>query len=157
MLKLYVIRHGKAEAFADKDFNRPLAQKGVKQSLFLNSFLSQQVNQNINALYSTALRTTQTYELSFKEVEHSSRASNNFYGADFMQWLEEINSVKSFDPIAIVGHNPGVSRLVSYLSGDSIHMQTGTLIEIEFDLDSWDLIGRETGIVKETIRWKNQD
>lgn len=157
MLKLYVIRHGKAATHADKDFNRHLAEKGIKQSQFLNALLEESIENHIHVFYSKAKRTEETYETVFKTIEHTAEGNINLYGADFMQWLSTIQSSKTSSSIAIVGHNPGVSRLVSYLCGSIIHMQTGTMATISFELNQWNLIGRDLGSLVGISRWNEAD
>jgi len=60
-----------------------------------------------------------------------------------------LNVVRSFDDrferIMLVGHNPGLSELGSYLSGHHGGLPPAGLYTIDFDLGSWDQLWLESG------------
>ncbi len=43
----------------------------------------------------------------------------------------------AYERILVVGHNPGLEELVVMLTGTSLTLPTGALVQVEFDIDSW--------------------
>lgn len=42
----------------------------------------------------------------------------------------------------VVGHNPGITALVTVLTGELEEMPTATTAVVELDIDGWDRLGR---------------
>jgi len=68
------------------------------------------------------------------------------YEASQHTWLKVINKLPDeYDFIAIVGHNPGVSYILHYLTGQSREVHTSTVALIEFNTDDWASISGDSG------------
>jgi phosphohistidine phosphatase len=57
--------------------------------------------------------------------------------------IDELPNDKDF--IALVGHNPGISQILYYLSGAIKDVPPCSVALIEFDLDTWAEIFEQTG------------
>lgn len=155
MLKLFLLRHGKATKFIDQesDFMRPLNKQGTAQVNQIGYILRQNKTAINQILSSDAQRTVETAEivnfyLNLNQIEFK----NDLYLANYGIILHQIGLLGKGKNILYVGHNNGISDLASYLIGKQIDMSTSQLIEIHFDLDSWQEITKDSGIfVNETI------
>jgi phosphohistidine phosphatase len=53
----------------------------------------------------------------------------------------------------LVGHNPGVSALVSHIADQGyLSIQTGMMVVIELTVDDWIHLGIGTGTVREVLQ-----
>jgi phosphohistidine phosphatase len=154
MLKLFLLRHGKAanpEGY-DQDYDRPLNKKGVAQ-----------INQVGYQLLKEVTGIGQIISSSAKRTEETTLIANNFLGvsaishhrelylANQEQILDSIQNLASHQSILYVGHNFGISDIASYLSGENISMSTGMLIELSFDIDDWRLITHNSATIITTF------
>ena len=56
------------------------------------------------------------------------------------------NVSKDVDTLMIFGHNPGLTDLANHLAGSDIYnIPTCGIAEIEFDVSSWDEVGKDSG------------
>ena len=128
LLLLTLVRHGEAlpldEMVHRTDFNRPLTDRGRQQARWLGARIHGYGPFEM-ILVSQALRTTQTWQL--MEIAES-LGVNPFFeeeaylaGRKTLQRL--IGKLLEKSPegkpkrILLVGHNPGISHLLEYLSG----------------------------------------
>jgi phosphohistidine phosphatase len=122
MKKLVLIRHAKAEdpTLNPDDFNRRLTDRGKANAQSLGSWLSDKVHGNPLIISSPAKRTRSTAkriaqalgiapdEIVYKDTIYLSPLSNLNY---LLQETPENRTA-----IIMVGHNPGMSELLDYLS-----------------------------------------
>jgi phosphohistidine phosphatase len=67
------------------------------------------------------------------------------YEADTSRLLSIINRLDDgLNTVMIVGHNPGLSSLVQFLTGEWVVMSTCSVAEIEIPFDSWTMAGEGT-------------
>jgi phosphohistidine phosphatase len=64
---------------------------------------------------------------------------------DLVSILE--NLPDSEESVLIIGHNPGLSILVDYYTGNELDMPTCGYAEITFQIDSWSELSRNTGLL----------
>ena len=105
-------------------------------------------------LVSPSARTSETVEIMTKHVYAKEiSVEDEIYEAETMDLLDLINQTgRKIEKLLLVGHNPALSSLVSYISGiDSINLLPGMLSIIEIQVEDWDQIGGETGVLRETI------
>jgi len=112
---LLLIRHAKAASYGAEpgDHGRPLATKGTDQARKLASQL-QAANVFVDlALVSTALRTAQTWQWLFQgKAGNEAQFIEELYLASAEQIERQIElNKKSFQTLAVIGHNPGLSVL----------------------------------------------
>jgi phosphohistidine phosphatase len=140
---LFLLRHAKADAggilIPDKD--RPLSEKGVKDVSKLASKLSKKGLEFELIISSPAVRTITTAQIISKglKISHTHLVINDsLYGAEAMNLLKVISSVsKKIDKLMVVGHNPGLMSLASFIAGEPILLSTCSLIKFSFDFKEW--------------------
>ncbi len=148
MKKLLLIRHAKAEKETSvKDIDRPLKYIGIQDATFMADRVKQ--NSFIPQIFITspALRTKTTAEIF---ADHLSlpepRINKAIYEASQQGLLKVINQLTpENDFVALVCHNPGISQILYYLTGESKDVHTSTVALIEFETDSWASVSNETG------------
>lgn len=153
MKTLYIMRHGKAEEAYDKaDYKRKLVSKGIKRSqktaqrLLKNNEIPQLI------LCSNACRALDTAKVVAEELsiaqEHI-QAAKELYLAPVSVLMDSFYAMDNIlEHVLVVGHNPGLSELVTHLSGELIDwMPTSSLFALSFDTDKWE----EINTAKSTI------
>lgn len=82
-----------------------------------------------------------TYDLSRIHFHHE------IYNASVRTLLNVVNNFKDeWKSVLIIGHNPSISYLAEYISGEAIgNMSTCGLVCISFDLDSWAMVSEGNG------------
>jgi len=148
MLKLFLLRHGKATKFIDdkSDFTRHLNRQGVVQTNQVGYIVREKKASIDQLICSGAVRTLETAEimnhyLAIRRIE----SDDDLYLAKHDQILRKICESGSGKNLLYVGHNNGISDLASYLSGKAVNLSTGHLVEIHFNLDDWNLITKASG------------
>lgn len=148
MKTLYIMRHGKAEDTSGKaDYKRKLISKGIKRNRKIGQML---INRKANfdaIICSNAARTLETAEMMaelFSFPLKKIQKVKEFYLAPVNVMLDTFYSVdNSHSNILVVGHNPGISELVTSLSGQLVDwLPTSALIAIEIDTDKWEEISK---------------
>jgi len=148
MLKLYVIRHGKAvkTSKSGQDFDRELNTKGNAQINQIGEILRRTGAVSDLILTSSAQRTTETADI----INHYIKSSNIVYDENL--YLVERDKIESIlknkatgKSIVLVGHNYGLSDFVNYCCNENLLLSTGMLVEIKFNFDNWQEIGRNKG------------
>jgi phosphohistidine phosphatase len=153
---LYILRHGEAEmAFgAANDFNRSLTNRGIAQLERLVKILNQNMEHFDLILSSSAVRTEMTSRIVEKNANSKVEFKKELYEArpeKIMDLLLAVDDeVKS---LLVIGHNPGVSTLTSTITGEPfINLNPGMLAKIELEVDSWKLLGQNTGNLLEILQ-----
>lgn len=155
---LYVLRHGEAKPGigARGDFLRELTNDGKQQLKKLAQYLKS-IDFNIDLiLVSPAKRTQQTLEIltSALAIKDNQITHNEIFDAEPQKLLEIINNISQpSNHILLVGHNPGISSLVAYVSGQNyISMKPGMMAVLEILVDDWKFLGGNTGVLKEILQ-----
>lgn len=151
--QLLLIRHAEAANMPGvKDFDRPLTDKGLISAAKLGRALNNE-DITIDWVYSsTALRAADTCKLIAEQLRISN-AHITFHEALYNINLGGmLNLVQHFDDllhtIAIIGHNPTLSYLAEYVTHETgFNLETGMGVLIQFEADTWFLVGESTGKV----------
>ncbi|WP_343531936.1 histidine phosphatase family protein [Pedobacter sp.] len=152
MKQLFIVRHAKSD-WGDinlRDFDRPLNHRGHKNAPEMVNRLVEKSIKPDAIVSSPALRalTTAKYFAAGWQLPSEQLDTNaNIYEASVKTLLKAVND---FDPqlnkIALFGHNPGLTDLLNYLTGEYIsNMPTCSVAIIEFPFDDWKLISGGTG------------
>lgn len=154
---LYLLRHGEAEmAFGrQEDFNRQLTSNGIAQLKRLGKILALNATSFDQILSSSARRTKMTTDLINEFVPTSKIIfEEGLYEAFTEHILNYINQVdKNIDNLLLVGHNPGISAMASYITqGQFISMLPGMMAKISIEVECWSMVGRQTGILMEVLQ-----
>jgi len=134
-LKLYFLRHAKSswDDLHLDDFKRPLSERGLKNSEMLNAFLKSKKTTFSKVYSSSSVRTQITCSVSLEGVYDFEKVSflDDLYHAS-AEYLEDfLQSKLSEESVLFVGHNPGLSDLVSHLTHRDIYLRTCDLISLE--------------------------
>ena len=152
MLQLTLIRHAKSswDNPALSDFDRPLNKRGMKNAPLMGKIISKRGLVFDRIVASPALRAITTAHLiagkqGFPEQDIQQR--DELYDASVDELLDCVRSLDNqYASIALVAHNPGLTSLCNYLSGESIaNLPTCAVAVIEFDLDDWRAVYQDTG------------
>ena len=155
MKRLFVVRHGKAEAkHPDGDFHRALSPRGVRDAELLGQWSRGAHGLGSPVRTSAAVRTTQTTALlreAWQADETAITVLEEGYLASDRAWLGWINALDNLHNQAwIVGHNPGLSELVERLTEQPVWLPTCGMAEVELQIDQWDAafagVGRLRGL-----------
>ena len=148
MKKLLLIRHAKATHQTGlADYERPLKYKGSQDAALMAARLREHAIIPQLLISSPALRTLATADIF---AEHLSlgqpHTDKSIYDASEGTLVKVVNQLPGqHDFIGLVGHHPGISQLVYYLTGEMREMETCAAVLIEFDLEEWSAIGKESG------------
>ncbi len=155
------MRHGKAEDGSDKaDYKRKLIPKGIKRSQKLGEMLKAKNGKIEAVLCSNANRTAETAEIMaavFDFPLSEIQKLKELYLSTVTVMLDSFYAIDNkISHVLVVGHNPGVSELVTSLSGDLIDwMPTSALFAVEIDTDKWEEIGKAPAKIAFSINPKN--
>lgn len=143
---LILLRHGKSDwnrADWQTDFDRPINTRGQRESEQIGKWLRQlQIKVDV-ILCSSALRTQQTMlhmlkyaNLSEPEID----LRDHLYHAPTGEMLDQAQqALRQYDNVLMIGHNPGIEGLLSFLLPQAPHtsdgkiMTTATCAVIEFE------------------------
>jgi len=157
MLKLYILRHGKAvrTGRSGKDFDRELNNKGTAQINQIGELLARTGAKIDQIIASSAKRTVETAEIANFHLEVGKIQFNEEL---YLAELEKIHAIflktcqgKS---ILLVGHNFGLSDYVNFLVDGNLLLSTGMLVEINFNFDNWNEIGAAKGVLVNQVQPK---
>jgi phosphohistidine phosphatase len=141
MKKLILIRHAEAEPETEElqDFERPLTTFGKQNAAEMATLLLNQSSFPQTIICSPALRALTTAQiftatLGLKEAETNLK----IYEANADTLFQLINQLNDqYETVGLVGHNPGVSNLLYYLTSKITTMPTCASAEVELEADSW--------------------
>lgn len=153
MLKLFVLRHGKAIRPKPEldDFDRRLNRKGVAQVNQVGYILRGESCTFDEVIASGAIRTRETATIIRHFVPAPVHYDNDLYltSADHIQ--QAIAAFGKGQRVLYVGHNNGISDFVSKITGEHLILSTSMLVEISFNFDNWDAIGSKKGHIDRII------
>ena len=148
MKKLLLIRHAKAtHETGFVDFERPLQESGLQDAAVMAGRLKDKNLLPQLLVASPALRTVSTANVFSQHLSISqAQTDRTIYEATRTELVKVINSFPdNYDFIALVGHNPGMSDLLYYLTGQLQDVPTCAMMLIEFDADNWMEIIEDSG------------
>ncbi|MGY6523337.1 MAG: SixA phosphatase family protein [Mongoliitalea sp.] len=153
---LYVLRHGESEhSHYEGDFQRVLTIYGKNQIQILAERLAKRAINFDQVLCSSAKRTKQTCDYILKEIPVAKvEYKDSLYECDLMELIEELQKIgKDVDHLLLVGHNPGVSALVSYFSGEFfLSMSPGDLVILSLEIEEWNFLTQDIAIISDILR-----
>ncbi len=144
MKLLTLIRHGTAGAgdAGLSDFDRPLAKQGKRQAEAIGRSLAQRGAVPDTLLTSASRRTVETSSALVEPLGVSPDrivARKDLYlctPGTLLSAVQELDD--GIDHAALVGHNPGVSDLLTLLVGPGApSFLNGAIAQVEFDIVHW--------------------
>ncbi|AYL94709.1 SixA phosphatase family protein [Mucilaginibacter celer] len=148
MKKLMLIRHAKATHESGyADFDRPLKPSGMQDAALMATLLRGQMQIPEIVVTSPALRTLNTAEIFANQFKIPAPLTDKrIYEASENTWVKVVNDLPvDHNFVAVVGHNPGISHILYYLTGQVKDMPTGAVAIITFENDDWQSISEEDG------------
>lgn len=117
--ELLILRHGKSDWKEElDDFERPLAERGKKATLKVLRWLEEQKLLPDLILSSTAKRATQTVRRINPDNQINTLYFDELYLAELDTLLKVLSESPGAERIMLVGHNPGLEKLVTFLAHD---------------------------------------
>jgi phosphohistidine phosphatase len=152
---IHFLRHAKTNQVSSsgRDFDRELLPRGYEQLKSFCDFAT--LNQiSIEHIYcSSAKRTRQTLSEITELFQHAAISFHDeLYLASKSELLSFISTKKTTQTLLIIGHNEGLSDLISYLSNNDIHLKTCGYIQLSFPFEHSGYFSAGTGSIVETFR-----
>lgn len=152
MKTLILVRHAKSdwEDNTVKDFDRDLSIRGRRTAPKMANHLKIDGFNPELIVCSKAKRAVETLSYIIEQLEIDEGDiiySDEVYEASVRVLLGVINQLPpTFDSVAIVGHNPGITYLTELITGEEIgNVPTFGVVKINFDLNSWEEVSSNTG------------
>lgn len=149
--KLIVIRHAKS-AWGNEnlqDFDRPLNKRGERDAPFMAQLFSETEGTPDKMVSSSALRCKTTAGIYANACGIDAKdilLKPEIYEAPLSRIIEVINNFEDeWKTVVLFGHNPGMSYLIDYLSGEMVQMPTNGVACIELEIESWKHAGNKCG------------
>jgi phosphohistidine phosphatase len=151
--QLLVVRHAEAETpyWGQKDFDRELTSHGIisasvtgkklKEIGFVPDFI---LTSAANRAQNTAILLAEQFGYETTKI----REAEELYNCGLNVLLEYIHKVdENYQNVVLVNHNPNISYLVEYLTGENLYggMNPIGIASIIFDFDHWAEVGQRTG------------
>jgi len=146
-MKLLILRHAATEPHTQhrNDFDRRLTNEGRDRCYVLpKAFEALRIE---TVWCSSSVRTKETATLVLNNMQPKPAFLDEMYLATNDDLLQKIWHDAPDGDLFLIGHNPGISYLATYSTGDAIALSTGELICIEFDIKSWNELTQESGII----------
>lgn len=125
---LILLRHAKSDwSGTSPDIDRPLAERGRAQAPLAGRWLADHVGRIDLAVVSLATRARETWELVSAQLAPvpPARFDDRVYAASAGRLLDVVLEVPDdVHTVLLVGHNPGMEQLASFLAGEGLIMRT---------------------------------
>lgn len=132
--RLLLLRHAKSDWAnpALSDHERPLNDRGMRTAPRMGQHIESMQLPIDHVLCSTARRAQQTLRLMqnvWQRLQPEVAFAQELYLASPKAILQELSQLdERFSSVMIVGHNPGISEMASWLAQDNIEMPTAGLV-----------------------------
>jgi phosphohistidine phosphatase len=157
--RLILLRHAKSawDNLSTADFERPLSSRGRKAAPLVGAYLARRGMVPGLVLSSSAKRAVETLDLACAgwQTKPTVRKLKSLYLAMPREMLRRVQAVgREPDCVMLVGHNPGIADLASWLCSHGKADQrarlarkfpTGAIAVIEFDVEDWGDVEADTG------------
>lgn len=155
--KLILMRHGEAEIGAgyQSDFDRKLSATGKYRLQRLSKVLGERKFQLDLLIKSPSRRTMETASILLQNLEvKEQQIQETIYESSVDNLLDLIQSLPDqYAEVLIIGHNPSLTSLLAYLTGDSIlSLSPGMMAIVSFDLAEWAMLSKGTGYLNEVLQ-----
>jgi len=148
--KLYLIRHAKSDwdRNSQSDFLRPLNERGKRDAPKMANLIRQKGTLPDLMITSSATRAKSTARLMAHELNYNledileTKKAYLPIVSDLVSILNTVDNGK--DCVYLFSHNPGISELVNYLSGEALFMKTCCATELVLEVDNWEELSMGT-------------
>lgn len=140
-----MIRHAKAERYADTDFERPLSERGISDCAKVAKVLASQNFMPDKILLSPSKRTMETADEFIRYLnwpEETIELNRSLYLGSCSTLLQEIRKTgENIESLCLIGHNDGITELFNSVSDMKIdNMPTcsvGIIVTEEIPWQDW--------------------
>ncbi len=149
MKKLFIMRHADANFNNYKDIERKLSLKGIYEAESTSKEIAKKHKSISFCLCSKSERTKETLSILSKNIKFQNiKFSETIYETNKEVLFKNIENFEAnYESAMIIAHNPSVSNLLNYLTGSNFYFETSNIVEIDFNIDSWNLISNLTGTI----------
>lgn len=152
MKNLTLLRHAKS-SWKDPDlddFDRPLNGRGQRDAPMMARRLAGRIFEPDLVLGSPALRIRQTLEVFVQELNIDPAIvifDERIYLAEVEDLIDLVRGIPDDRcRVLLVGHNPGLTELANYLTGDELeNLPTCALYGTELPVSAWGRLEQEVG------------
>lgn len=152
MKKVVLVRHAKSGWNNPNfiDFERILSDRGLNDAKILSEILPTKISKPDIFISSPAVRALSTAKIFAEKFDISDNQILLDDGIYSRGTKYILNLFKTIDDkhqsVILFGHNPDITSLASYLSGEYFeNVPTCGIVSIEFDLDNWEKIEDANG------------
>jgi phosphohistidine phosphatase len=154
-VNIHFLRHAKTNQVSPtgRDFDRELLQQGEEQLRSFQEFAGLNQLSLAHIYCSTAMRTRQSYaHIAGLFPNASISFHDELYLASATDLLQFINEKKSDQDFLLIGHNDGLSELVSYLSDKNVQLKTCGYVQLSFPFEHSGFLSKGTGGITRVFR-----
>jgi phosphohistidine phosphatase len=142
MKTLLLLRHAKSSwKHAElEDHDRPLNKRGKRTAPLMGALLQAESLVPDLILCSSAVRAYNTALLVAEACNYEGKIkqTRTLYLAEPQAYVEVLRKVaEKYERVLVVGHNPGLEKLLEALTGAATAMPTAALAYIEMSLKQW--------------------
>lgn len=143
MKTLYLMRHAKSswDNAQAHDFNRTLNERGRRAAPLVADFMRKKRWHPRVIVCSPATRTRETAALVVEAAGLRGsmlRYDERIYDAILPTLLMVVSEIEPDATSAmLIGHNPGISELLEFLTNERRHVPTAALAKITLDAEAW--------------------
>ena len=153
--KILLCRHADAQwpTQHQTDFDRKLSKAGLLQADQMQKWLLHYVTEAPQVICSASVRTLETAtiitsvysDVSIEKYEELYNGASE----DLLRIITNCPETHHF--LMLVAHNPGISNLASFLSGENFSFNTGQLVLLDLAAEKWEEVSSGTGHVVSTF------
>jgi phosphohistidine phosphatase len=153
---LLILRHGRAKRDEKykTDLERPLTKEGKEDATQIGEKLGHADLAPAVMLSSPAKRAAQTALRVYEALGYQGEISYSpqFYEKSVGQHLAGLQELPDrVETALLVGHNPMLEELVTYLTGEKVSLGTAELVVVRLDIPCWADLREGVGRVKRTL------
>jgi phosphohistidine phosphatase len=147
---LYLVRHAQASNSVSPDLIRPLVANGMIDAARMGRHLSSKIKGIDLILTSHAERTQMTAQVFCEQLGLDNlliKPEAALYESSPKHYLDALSEVsEGLNSVMIVGHNPSISYLAEYLTGEEIgSMPTCAVVGMKIEDLAWAALTKKSG------------
>ena len=153
MRKLILVRHCKS-SWSDlslSDYDRPLNARGKNDGMIMSKYLSEKFKNIDMLLSSSSNRTKLTSEFFINRMKFKNKKfTDRLYHASEFDIINILKSLENkINSILIIGHNPGFTELVNFLSDINLYnLPTTGIVVFNLRISNWSDIDKNIGEIE---------
>jgi len=147
---LYLVRHAQASDSVSPDLIRPVVANGMIEAARMGRHLASKMQGIDLILTSHAERTQMTAQVFCEQLGIDNqivKVIEDLYESSPNHYLVAVNTISDdIESVMIVGHNPSISYLAEYLTGEAIgSMPTSAVVGMTIENFTWKNLPKKCG------------